>query len=71
MEDDELPTGVTKTELSPEVEGPSGTTADVTSTGGRRRGRRKVMKKVQTRDDEGYLGTSLDRFLNFVFGSWG
>lgn len=65
MEDDELPIGVTKTELSPEVEGPSGTTADVTSTGGRRRGRRKVMKKVQTRDDEGYLGTSLDRPPNF------
>lgn len=65
MEDDELPT---KTESLPEVEEPSGTTADVTSAGGRRRGRRKVMRKVQNRDDEGYLGTSPDEFLNFHLG---
>lgn len=65
MEDDELPT---KTESSPEVEEPSGTTADVTSAGGRRRGRRKVMRKVQNRDDEGYLGTLPDEFLNFHLG---
>lgn len=69
MEDDGLPTGATKTESSPEVEEPGGTTADVTSTGGRRRGRRKVMRKIQNRDDEGYLGTSPNEFLNFQI--WG
>lgn len=59
MGDDELLTEVAKAESSPEAEEPSETTADVPSTGGRRRGRRKIMKKVQSRDDEGYLGTLL------------
>lgn len=71
MEDDELPTEATKIESSPEVEEPGGTIIDVASAGGRRRGRRKIMKKVQSRDDEGYLGTSLDELLNFYSNTWG
>lgn len=55
MEDDELLIKAAKIEDSPKDEGPSGTVADITA-GGRRRGKRKVMKKVQSRDDDGYLG---------------
>ena len=31
----------------------------ITVSGGRRRGRRKVMKKKMLKDEEGYLGTAL------------
>lgn len=66
MSDDEPLTKVAKTaEASPEAEEPTGSTADVTTTGGRRRGKRKVMKRVQSRDDEGYLGMLLDGLFIF------
>lgn len=58
--DDESPVEATKAEPTPEVEEPSVTTAEVIVAGGRRRGRRKIMKKVQSRDDEGYLGTPMN-----------
>ena len=32
----------------------------VTVQGGRRRGKRKIMKKKTVKDDEGYLGENLD-----------
>lgn len=57
MEDDEPPAKAAKIEASPEIEEPSGSLANITTASGRRRGKRKVMKKVQSRDDEGYLGT--------------
>lgn len=66
MSDDEPLTKVAKTvEASPEAEEPTGSTADVTTTGGRRRGKRKVMKRVQSRDNEGYLGMLLDGLFIF------
>lgn len=74
MGDDELLAEVTKAESSPEAEEPSETTTDVPSTSGRRRGRRKIMKKVQSRDDEGYLGTLLNEPLNLhmvTYTGWG
>lgn len=35
---------------------PAGAEATVTVQGGRRRGRRKVMKKKKVKDEDGYLG---------------
>lgn len=44
-----IDTPTSQTEVSPEL--------PVVVTGGRRRGRRKVMKKKTVKDDEGYLGS--------------
>ena len=35
---------------------PAGSVAGVTTSGGRRRGKRKIMKRVQIKDADGYLG---------------
>lgn len=74
MGDDELLPEVTKAESPPGTEEPGETATDVPSTSGRRRGRRKIMKKVQSRDDEGYLGALLNEPLNFhmvTYSGWG
>ena len=47
------PASVGKTELQQELAAES----QATIPGGRRRGRRKVMKKKTLKDDEGYLGS--------------
>lgn len=46
----------------PTQEEPAGTETAVTSQGGKRRGRRKVMKKKTVKDEEGYLGKPHGRF---------
>jgi DNA polymerase delta subunit 3 len=54
-EDDSIGVPIDK---APET-GPIETEANVTSQGGRRRGRRKVMKKKTVKDEDGYLGKHL------------
>jgi DNA polymerase delta subunit 3 len=59
MEDVPAPEEKDSQEVAPPKE-PSpepGSEAAVTSQGGRRRGRRKVMKKVRGKDEDGYMGT--------------
>ncbi|CUS15809.1 unnamed protein product [Tuber aestivum] len=42
------------------IELPTGSVVNVVTEGGRRRGRRKVNKKVQVKDEDGYLVTKLE-----------
>ena len=41
----------------------------VTVTGGRRRGRRKIMKKKTIKDEEGYLGMSPSFQLHYIYNN--
>lgn len=41
----------------------------VSVQGGRRRGKRKVMKKKTIKDEEGYLGMSMDRSQKEVYAN--
>lgn len=64
MEDDEEPpvkmVKIENQAESPDI--PTGAVAGVVTSGGRVRGKRKVLKKIQSKDSDGYLGLSSFNF---------